>query len=307
MSRLTNDVNYYTGLSASADGKKIVVTQGQRFDDIWVWQVNGQEPAAKITNRSVTIDTLAWMADGHIMYNESENGKHTLWNINRVDRSRARVTADEIQGNSPDVSPDGQNIVFRSNRSGTWQLWMMRSDGTELRKISSDDQVIGRAAFALGGKKLIVERSVDDVERLALMDPDGSSVTDVSPPFVGQWAVGPDGMTIAYRFYDQLVGRTRTAVQSLVDPSKISYIEIIPRDFLVFDPGGDVVLTKRAEPEFDPMSTIWAYPIAGGPPSKFFSNPPDNIYSIRFSKDGKQMAAIAGHTATNLVLFSRSD
>jgi hypothetical protein len=124
---------------------------------------------------------------------------------------------------------------------------------------------------------------------------------------IGQWAISPDRTTIAYRFFDTSVNRTRTAIQSLLEPTKVSYLEVIPRDFIVFSPDGNSVLTKRPEPEFDPMSTIWEYPINGGPPTKFFNNPPNNIYVARFSKDGKQLATVAGRTATNLILFTRSD
>jgi Tol biopolymer transport system component len=32
-------------------------------------------------------------------------------------------------------SPDGGWIAFRSDRGGTWGIWIMRSDGSDVRKL----------------------------------------------------------------------------------------------------------------------------------------------------------------------------
>lgn len=36
----------------------------------------------------------------------------------------------------PDISPDGEHVVFQSNRSGTWQLWLVKTDGTGLKRLT---------------------------------------------------------------------------------------------------------------------------------------------------------------------------
>lgn len=36
----------------------------------------------------------------------------------------------------PDIAPDGEYIVFQSNRSGTWQLWIVKPDGAELQRLT---------------------------------------------------------------------------------------------------------------------------------------------------------------------------
>ena len=77
-------------------------------------------------------------------------------------------------------------------------------------------------------------------------------------------------------------------------------------DFVALSPDARSILTKRREPEDDPVSTIWEFPIDGGPPKKLLSNPPDNIYWAEFSDDGKKLALVQGHVTSNLILFTIS-
>lgn len=307
ITRLTNDLNYYLGLSTSADGKKIVVTQGQRYDDVWTWSTDGSSPARRITDRSVTIDSLTWTADERILYNESENGRQTMWSITSDGQSRSRLTAGEIQLFYPDVSVDGNYVVARSNRSGSWQIWRMRSDGTEMQQLTPDSSITGRGEFALGGTKIVYERRVNDMTVLSMIDVDGGEPINISPFFIDHWTVSSDGNMLAYTFFDQSVKRSRTAIYSLERQGVVGYMEVLPRDFMLFSPDNRSILTKRTEGENDPISTIWEFPLDGSAPKKYFSNPPDNIYWAAFSRDGKKLSVVQGHTITNLVLFTRSD
>lgn len=50
--------------------------------------------------------------------------------------ARAVAKLTEPQDDYPDVSPDGRRIAFQSNRSGTWQLWIMNRDGSGLRRLT---------------------------------------------------------------------------------------------------------------------------------------------------------------------------
>ena len=38
----------------------------------------------------------------------------------------------------PSVSPDGKQVVFQSNRSGKYQIYRMRSDGSEVVQLTGE-------------------------------------------------------------------------------------------------------------------------------------------------------------------------
>jgi DNA-binding winged helix-turn-helix (wHTH) protein/Tol biopolymer transport system component len=306
LSRLTNDLNSYSGISSTSDGTKIVVTHDQRMNDIWIWDREGAAPPRKLTSQSVIMHSCAWMLSGRILYNVLDNGKDLLWSVPAENGSPSPLTSAEIEGDFPDVSPDGRSVVFMSNRSGLWQVWMMNADGTNAKQVTPNSESPARARFVLGGSKLVVERRVQDKPILSLMDPNGGSAEDISLPYVGDWSTSADGSKVVYEFYDKDSDSYKTAVQSLDDRSRVVYLNITPMDFVALSPDGRSVLTKQREPEDDPVSTIWEFPVDGGPPKKLLSNPPDNIYWAEFSDDGKKLALVQGHVTSNLILFSIS-
>jgi len=53
-----------------------------------------------------------------------------------LDGSNAlRLTTELASAGLPIWSPDGNWIAFRSDCGGAWVIWIMRSDGTNLRKM----------------------------------------------------------------------------------------------------------------------------------------------------------------------------
>ena len=306
MIRLNNDLNSYSGLSVSADGSKIVVTHDQRMNDVWVWDRSGDESPRKITSQSVIIHSCTWTPTGRILFNALDNGKNLLWSIAAEGSRPMPLTSSDIEGDFADVSPDGASVVFVSNRSGSWQVWRMNSDGTEAKQLTPNSETPFRARFALGGTKIVFERRVQDRPILSLMDANGGPAEDISLPYVGDWSTSADGRNLVYEFYDRDADTYKTAVQSLEDRSRIVYLNIVPMDFVALSPDSSSVFTKRRDPDSDPISTVWEFPVDGGPPKKVITNPPDNIYWAEFSDDGKKLSLVQGHVISNLILFTRN-
>jgi len=304
--RLTNDLNNYSGLSATTDGKKIVVTQDLRMNDIWVWPGSEGEKPRKITSQSVIIHSCTWTPSGRVIYNVLDNGKDLLWSIGSDGSGRAQLTSADVEGDFADASPDGRFILYLSNRSGSWQLWRMNADGSGAKQLTPDSESPVRGRFALGGSKIIYERRIEDATVLAVMDIDGGASQDISEQYIGDWSTSNDGRTAVYEFYDKPSDKYKTAVRSLEDVTQVKYLDLLPKDFVILSPDGRSVLTKRNEPENDPMSTIWAYPVDGGDPKKVLQNAPDNIYWAEYADDNKSLALVQGRVISNLILFTRS-
>ena len=53
-------------------------------------------------------------------------------------------------------SPDGTRLAFYSTRSGAWNLWTVRADGSALRRIADPPDTTA-AAWSLDGQRLMVD------------------------------------------------------------------------------------------------------------------------------------------------------
>jgi len=47
---------------------------------------------------------------------------------------------DAVRDETPSWFPDNRNLVFRSNRSGNVDLWMMADDGSDVRQLTGVDR-----------------------------------------------------------------------------------------------------------------------------------------------------------------------
>jgi TolB protein len=84
-----------------------------------------------------------------------------------------RVT--NVQDAYPMLSPDGTRLVFESNRTGNWDIYTMRPDGTDLVRLTTDPAADVGPIWSPDGKHILFasERDAGDSE-IYVMNTDGS-------------------------------------------------------------------------------------------------------------------------------------
>ncbi|HWY68909.1 MAG TPA: winged helix-turn-helix domain-containing protein [Terriglobales bacterium] len=107
-----------------------------------------------------------WFADGtHLLVSrENQNGKAGLWSLS-VFEGAPRLLVDDATGGS--VSPDGAHIAFRRGDLAYWgmygrEVWVMRSDGTELVKVAGDNgdgSDVGAPTWSPDGERIAYIRT----------------------------------------------------------------------------------------------------------------------------------------------------
>lgn len=77
-------------------------------------------------------------ADGQILaFASTRNSERPDIFLKHVDGyAITQLTSDPADDIQPRFSPDGQKIVFCSNRSGNWDVWLVNRDGTELTQLT---------------------------------------------------------------------------------------------------------------------------------------------------------------------------
>jgi TolB protein len=103
-------------------------------------------------------------SDGRTMvFASTRNSEHPDIFVKHVDGyAITQLTSDPADDIQPRFSPDGESVVFCSNRGGNWDIWVVRRDGTELTQLTHDrsDEISPcfspdgqRVAFAAWGRR----------------------------------------------------------------------------------------------------------------------------------------------------------
>jgi len=147
--RLTIDNTSILGFAWTSDGREIVFSsrRGGSIYSLWRIAVAGGAPERLPTiGQSVVSPAISRQGD-RLVYTETLDDQN-IWRLELDAAGRAGAATSLIsstQGdNGPDYSPDGHKIVFASNRSGGFGIWVCDSDG------ANPTQLIDRGPYLTG-------------------------------------------------------------------------------------------------------------------------------------------------------------
>jgi len=139
--RLTFDNRRIESLAWSADGREIIFTSDRGGAlNLWRVRVSGGAP-----ERIVAVGGEAyWVAVARQGFHLAYANRYSDTNIWRLELTGergsgklTRLIASSRQEDSPQFSPDGQQIAFVSNRSGSWEIWVCDQDGNNPAQVTS--------------------------------------------------------------------------------------------------------------------------------------------------------------------------
>jgi catechol 2,3-dioxygenase-like lactoylglutathione lyase family enzyme len=139
----------------SPDGKYLAVTcaetKGGRHE-VHVLPAGGSDTPRKLTHSASGSFFHAWAPDSQtIAFTRGSAGKADLFTIPLAGGAETRLTSDTLN-DGPDYTPDGKLIYFDSSRSGSTQIWRMKSDGTGAEQVTDDDAVNSSPHVSPDGK-----------------------------------------------------------------------------------------------------------------------------------------------------------
>ncbi len=109
-----------------------------------------------------------------------------------------KLISSTLQENSPQYSPDGQRIVFTSSRSGSFEIWVSQSDGTNPVQITSLGNVsTGTPRWSPDGRQIAFDTIIEGQRDVFAINASGGnprhitseSANDVRPSWSrdGKW------------------------------------------------------------------------------------------------------------------------
>ena len=135
---------------------------------------------------------------------ESQTDIHLVSLREGVSSDRRLTYTEDKDERSPTWAPDGSFLLFASNRDGDeTQLYMMRHDGGEARKITDAAEGVSGFAFSPDGRWLVYRSGENGREQLYGLPAD--DLADAAPEQltdgeagVDQWDFSPDGSRVYF-------------------------------------------------------------------------------------------------------------
>jgi len=131
-------------------------------------------------------------------------GRHTIWILERSRGIASRLVSDATGAHGPVWSPDGNRVVFSSNRLGGVDLYSIRADGAgpdELVLNSTDTSSLSATDWSLDGRFLVYgaeRRGQHDLWILPVSPPRKAQPFFETPSNELQGQFSPDVRWIAY-------------------------------------------------------------------------------------------------------------
>ena len=122
-----------------------------------------------------------------------------------VETSRAKTTLVRLTNNNamdgaPNWSPDGSKIAFWSNRDGKNEIYVMDSDGSNVKRLTNNMSDDGNPTWSPDGRKILFDSDRDGNLEIYVMDADGTNQTRLTRNNATDSATSwsPDGSKIAF-------------------------------------------------------------------------------------------------------------
>jgi TolB protein len=263
-----------------------------------------------VTGANFGCDRLSWTPDGRLVYDINDDGRYQIW-ITEVNGQHAeRLSQNKADERLPDVSPDGRQIAFISNRGGGRALWLMDIDGRNPRQLTQGVSGVWMPRFAPDGRSIFFEMDRAAEEVLARIPVDGGEPAMVASDFSSEslYDISPDGQLLAYSWRDKQRRQARVAVRPVDGGAATIYFDIAPTYFLRWSPDGTSLGYAQYRQDNKPGAALWVQPLAGGPPRQVINLAQDDLlYCAAWSRDGKQLAFAHGRFLTDIIRLTRTE
>ncbi len=127
-----------------------------------------------------------------------ENGE--IYALTIEDGTLVNLTEDPAEDYAPSWTPDGETVIFTTNRDGNWELYTMKPDGTEATNLTSSTTNEWEGVWSPDGEQIAFVSDRDGNPELYIMNADGTEVQRLTDDVAKDWepAWSPDGDTLAF-------------------------------------------------------------------------------------------------------------
>ena len=204
--RLTTEDNirhYYPSLSP--DGQSVLYSAFSDDNNFEIYELNLNSGDVNRLTSSFGVDNAPeFSPDGGLITYIHSAPNRDLLRIMVMDQNGGNAeNIPQVEGWDPTWSPDGQSILFASDRNGTTQLYTVRTDGSKLTRITNLPAIRGRSDWSPDGHYIVTYSGEAWQREVYIMDSGGSNLRQLSPSGGNSQgpSFSPDGRWVAFTAY----------------------------------------------------------------------------------------------------------
>ncbi len=306
--RITNDLDSYSRISVTADGKFLAAVQTKAAADIWVVPSGDAGHSLQATSGSFPLLTsVAWTPAGKIVFSATGGDYESLWTVDADGKNTKQLTSGPGFGNEIAVTAGGY-ILYQFERN----LWRIDFDGSHRTQLTHGSLDVHPAPFPFGSSIIYVSFEgwspvIGGKPTLWKMSLDGGDPVRVAAPSPASFPeVSPDGKLLAY-------------VHFLGDDPRFSRWQV-----LILPAGGGTPLKRLETPDdagqeihwpgdaraidyvrtISGVDDIWRQRLDGGAPIQITNFPSGRVSCFAWSRDGSRLALVRGQNVSDIVAIT---
>jgi Tol biopolymer transport system component len=164
------------GIAWSRDGRRIVFSSPTGIGDLWEVTVEQPNVVEKLPVGHDAKDLAVSPAGNRLAYVQNRRNVN-IWRLDLAapqPKAQKIIASNSFQQAAPDLSPDGKQVAFQSDRSGSTEVWVSDTDGSNALQLSSFGTAsTGTPRWSPDGKLIAFDSRAGGEANVYLVDPHG--------------------------------------------------------------------------------------------------------------------------------------
>lgn len=303
--RLTSDLEQYTSLAASADGRRLVTTRTATDRTLWRMRIADSSAGVSETER-IPLTTSPGFSPrlglNYILYVSTFGTGDSVWKLaNGTSTELWRGEGARVFG-GPAISADGRYVAFSVRQREQTLLYIVQTDGMNARVVAGSLDLQGNPAWSPDGQSITIAVVDHGTPHLFRIPIDGRPPTPIISDYSVDPAWSPDGRFVVYSGPD--IGSTFSLKAVTTEDAQHQ----LPRLTMtrgarrvVFLPGRRALLLLRGEIQH---KNLWLIDLETGAERQLTHLAPEfDIQDFDVSPDGREVVIERVQERSNLVLL----
>ena len=161
--QVTNIKNSIDGFTWSNNDKSILLSANlDGSSSLWKIGLSGGSQQKVLSGINMN-DPFVSSAGNRLVYAETIVNSN-IWKIDlKNPKKETMLISSSFNNFNPDISPDGEKIIFLSDRTGNQNLWICNKDGTNQTQLTffNNSRRIGTCKWSPNGQEILITSNID--------------------------------------------------------------------------------------------------------------------------------------------------